>query len=679
MVGTRTTSWKVHVLSVLAGVLAALLVVLTGAGTRLSFALYDAAMRRLAAATSVKAEAGRIAQGLDDPASLVLVEIDQQSLEWVQHELALGWPWPRELYGVMARFFRFARVQTFDILFSETSVYGPDDDARCAAAMEEAGNVVVARTLAAPSRIAAPHIASGHVQAVLDQDGMARRYMLWIARDGERLPSLGLASLQKAGWTIPESLASKQHVRLRFDEDVRFRKLSAAEVLHAAMHPATSSLTPEGFRNAIVVAGLTAPGLLDRQAVPVSAAYPGMRIHATFIGNAMRGTFIEEAPWPARGLVVIMLAVAGAALAMALALGLEQSVRRHALARQRQVSQGAQAAATVGSGANSQGDAALAHAELHRGRAQTPATAPLLAAGMAISIVAAAAATSELLFRNGIFLDIVPGAFAALVSFLVMIVLSVRREQARKAFLEKAFGLYLAPEVISEMAASDQALELGGTRRVITVLFSDLQGFTSIAETLPPERLTAFMNRYLGLISEEILARRGTLDKYVGDAVMAFWNAPLAEPRHPLLAILAAAAIQERLAREAQSFLQEFGVQPVTRIGIATGEAVVGNLGSRSRFAYTAIGDCVNVASRLEAANKLLGTQVLVADATVEHAGAAPDGQLTIDDGSRQWTLRALGLGLLEGKQIPVRVWSFHGEEWSGGYTPWEGVTSLSK
>ncbi|MDH7483189.1 MAG: adenylate/guanylate cyclase domain-containing protein, partial [Spirochaetales bacterium] len=359
--------------------------------------------------------------------------------------------------------------------------------------------------------------------------------------------------------------------------------------------------------------------------------------------------------------------------------GLEQSVRRHALARQRQFSQRAQAAATIGPGAHHQGDVALTDAELHREYAQSPATAPLLAAGMAISIAAAAAATSELLFRNGIFLDIVPGAFAALISFIVMIVQSVRREQARKAFLEKAFGLYLAPEVISEMAASGQVLELGGTRRVLTVLFSDLQGFTSIAETLQPERLTAFMNRYLGLISEEILLRRGTLDKYVGDAVMAFWNAPLAEPRHPLLAILAAAAIQERLAREAQSFFQEFGVLPVTRIGIATGEAVVGNLGSRSRFTYTAIGDCVNVASRLEAANRVLGTRVLVADATVEQAATAPDSWLTVDDGSRQWTLRALGLGLLEGKQIPVRVWSFHGEEWSGGCTPWEGIISLSK
>jgi len=310
---------------------------------------------------------------------------------------------------------------------------------------------------------------------------------------------------------------------------------------------------------------------------------------------------------------------------------------------------------------------------------------------------------SFILFRNLVFYNAIPALAAGFFAFVAAVILGYQAEGRQRAYLRKAFAQYLSPEVISELIEKPDALRLGGESKVITVLFSDMAGFTAISEKLDPERLTLFMNEYLGIISEEILAQGGTLDKYVGDAVVAFWNAPLDIADHALRACIAACHIQEKLIGIGPELEDRFGVAPKTRIGIATGSAIVGNLGSNHRFAYTAVGDSVNIASRLEAANKVLGTTILTMRETVAAACAessrasfpsssilaTQDDELTPEISLPQpegevLLFRRLGPALVEGKLQTIELWELRtaGKDniaQSSLIEPWQEVRYFSK
>jgi adenylate cyclase len=195
-------------------------------------------------------------------------------------------------------------------------------------------------------------------------------------------------------------------------------------------------------------------------------------------------------------------------------------------------------------------------------------------------------------------------------------VLQYQLEGRQHRFIRKAFRQYMSPEVIEEIVKDPSKLRLGGERRELTILFSDIQGFTGISERLPPDQLVQFLNRFLSEMSNIILESGGTLDKYQGDAIIAFWNAPLAVEDHRARAVRAAMACQQRLHELGPEFERNFGVRPRMRIGIHTGVVSVGNFGSDLRFNYTMIGDAANVASRLEGINKVFGTYVITSEAT---------------------------------------------------------------
>ena len=236
--------------------------------------------------------------------------------------------------------------------------------------------------------------------------------------------------------------------------------------------------------------------------------------------------------------------------------------------------------------------------------------------------------------------------FCFIFSFLESIFYSYATEGKQRRFIKTAFTQYLSPSVINQLLINPDKLKLGGEKRRISIFFSDIQGFTTISEPLSPEQLTDLLNKYLSEMSDIILKNNGTIDKYEGDAIIAFWNAPLDTNNHELKAIETAIECQKRLDELNPEFTKISGHPLFTRIGINTGDAVVGNMGSSKRFDYTMFGDSVNLASRLEGLNKEFGTKILCTEETVTNA---------IKQGSSlQFRLIAYAKVIGKDKSVPV-------------------------
>jgi adenylate cyclase len=323
----------------------------------------------------------------------------------------------------------------------------------------------------------------------------------------------------------------------------------------------------------IVLVGTSAAGLLDQRATPLDRLVPGVEVHAQLIENIVAGIDLARPDW-----------AAGAELAAALFLGL-----------------GVATAACL--------------------------LAPLPGALFGLVAVAALFALGGWAFLvHGVLVDPLFPSLSASAVFLCAVTEQTRHEQRQKRQVKEAFGRFVAPAVVARLAESPDKLVLGGENRTLTLMFCDLRDFTSLSEGLDAAGIISFMNDYLTPMTDLILDNDGTVDKYMGDAIMAFWNAPLDEPRHAEKAVLTALAMTGALVafnsrrakvnaaagrphRDAQ-----FGV------GLNTGLCSVGNLGSVRRFDYSAIGDPVNVASRLEGLTKFFGLQILAAEETRDDA-----------------------------------------------------------
>jgi adenylate cyclase len=215
----------------------------------------------------------------------------------------------------------------------------------------------------------------------------------------------------------------------------------------------------------------------------------------------------------------------------------------------------------------------------------------------------------------------------------------------QRKFAHSALGKYLPPDVANEIMKDPDRLKLTGEKKEIYALFTDLEGFTKLSHAIEPEQLSILLNRYLDMLSDTVLEHGGTIDKFIGDAVVAFWGAPISRPDDAERALKAAVAMYEAgetFRREADPGLPPIGV---TRVGLHKGEAVVGNFGGERRIQYTALGDGMNTAARLESANKSLQTTILVSAEAVRDSGAAAD------------LLRPMGRVVLSGRATPVEVW----------------------
>jgi len=317
--------------------------------------------------------------------------------------------------------------------------------------------------------------------------------------------------------------------------------------------------------------------------------------------------------------------------------------------------------------------AALAGAATFRGGAAWGAAATLAAAMATIAYAWWAWAGvvyvpgAELLSLGQRFRWIPVGApmVSAMLAYVGSVAYVAVVEGRDKRRIKGAFAKYVSPDIVNEIAEDPAALRLGGQKRPLTILFSDLSGFTTLAENMDPENLLTLLNEYLDDMTQIVLDEGGTLDKYIGDAVMAFWNAPKAHPDHADRAMRAAVTMQRHMDALNRRWGSGAGKDDLkARIGIHTGEVVVGNLGGEGRFAYSAVGDAVNLAARLEPANKTYDTLNMVSQATLAAADAAKVRVRELDyiavKGKEEPVvvyelLEMAGVGLPEGKEAAVR------------------------
>jgi adenylate cyclase len=541
-----------------------------------------------------------------------LILLDQDSLDWMQREQSFGWPWPREVYGAISAFCKRggARVLAFDMLFTEPSVLGVPDDEAMGQALREGPPTILPvmaggsadawpaylsrpavkvdlRTAAKYERllfpvqeIAAGATAAGHAVGTPDTDGMFRRMQPFCWFDGSNVPALGFAAwltaqaepasliasdrqLQVGNQTIPLDRQGRAVLRFKGRGGLA-EAFSAAAVIQSELRlreDAKPTLAPETFKDCYVFVGCSAPGLLDLRPTPVNPKCPGVVLHTTFVDNLLTNSFIAEAPVPA-----VTLGVLATALAAALSL-------------------------TYG------------------GRWWQAGPLSLVWLGVPLLVGFAA-------YARGQWWPVVAQETAAGLGLVGALVMNYWAEGRQKAFIKQAFRHYLSGAVIEKILRDPKHLQLGGEKRELTIMFTDLAGFSTFSERLGPVELTALLNDYLSEMTDIILEEGGTLDKYEGDAIIAFWNAPLAQADHAVRACRAALRCQRRLAEQREAYRQRTGAELRMRVGLNTGDVVVGNMGSRKRFNYTILGDAANLASRLEGANKAFGTEMMVSGST---------------------------------------------------------------
>lgn len=398
----------------------------------------------------------------------------------------------------------------------------------------------------------------------------------------------------RAGSTILPTDASGE-LWLKFAAADPRRTISASRILDGSFDAAD-------IRDRYVLIGATAAGLLDLRATPLDPSVPGVEIHAQALEQIISGDHLVR-PAFATGAEIAFLVALGAFVAWLV------------------------------------------------GR-----TGALVAAGIGGAAIAAVICFSWLAYsRAGLLFDPVYPAISVALLYLGSSLTSYVRSEAERARIRSAFSHYVAPPLVEELVKNHDRLKLGGEDREVTLLFADVRGFSRLSEPMRADEIVRFVNRLFTPLTETIMAHRGTIDKFMGDAVMAFWNAPLLDADHAKNACRAALAmlndiisLNAELEREASA--RDTQHKPVRLgIGLNTGHCVVGNVGSPQRFDYSVLGDVVNVAARFEEATKSFGADIIIGEATAA--------------GAKDFALLELGIATPRGKDRPERIFALIGDE----------------
>lgn len=579
---------------------------------------------------------------------IVIVVVDQKSLDYYERTESIPWPWPRGLYQAVIDFANLggARAIIFDILFTERSGYGYEDDEYFEDVVKDGGNVYMPIFMSQKERPMdrglEQHLISerrldvedrskidwethcsivlpleglvknakglGNVMMAPDADGVYRRVPLLSRYRGLFFPSLPLAVAKDI--LGAKKLSIDQANRLHFAHEAvplqedgtmlvkyyggaaTYQYYSIASLIESWVRLEESTepiVGPEEFRGKLVLVGLTAPGLFDLKPTPFSSVYPGVEVHATVINNILQEDFLTRIGVP---ILLPYLFVINILCGIVVSYFVKLKI-----------------------------------------------SVPLVCGCIAVPFLLALIG-----FNNNLWLDLVTPEMGVVLTFALTSIVSYSTEGRQRRFIKNAFKHYLSPHVIDGLLKNPDRLKLGGERRKLTVFFSDIAGFTTLSEKLAPEELSELLSEYLSEMTEIILSYEGTLDKYEGDAIMAFWGAPLPQDDHARRACLAALECQATLAKIRKEFDSRGWPHLRARIGINSGEMIVGNMGSRERFDYTVLGDNVNLGSRLEGANKQFGTWIMISESTYRFVREEMDA-------------RELDMIRVKGKETPVRVY----------------------
>ena len=601
---------------------------------------------------------------------VTIVDIDEKSLA------KLGqWPWPRtRIADLIANLTKLgAVVIAFDVIFSEPDRLNPDaaadtfrnldDDAKTklralpsndqlfAEAMRhshvvlgESGLPEVVTELdktipvtgmamlgGDPQRfmfdfaglLRNTHVlesaAGGHGLLTInaERDGIVRRVPMVMRAQGETMPSLsfemlrlatgtdtifiksdvvGIKSVAVKGFEVPTDRNGQLWVHFAHYDPSLY--VPAIDVLEGRV-------APEKIARKLVLIGTSAVGLNDIKTTPVSAAMPGVEIHAQVLEAALTRSLLAQPPYGP-------LLEFGAALILGLLV--------------------------------------IAFA---------PQFGPITLVAVGALFASLLVGTSWYFYtQHRLLIDFTYPLLSTTVIYLTLIFTSFVREQAQRRQIRSAFGQYLSPALVEQLAQSPEKLKLGGEERELTIMFSDVRGFTTISESYKsdPQGLTALMNRFLTPLTNAILARKGTIDKYMGDAIMAFWNAPLDDKEHQINACEAALDMLEQidsLNKEREVEAQNGGHRYIpinVGVGLNTGLCVVGNMGSNLRFDYSVLGDSVNLASRLEGQSKEYGFPIIVGSKTALAA-------------KEKFAILELDFIMVKGKKEPEVIYAIAGRE----------------
>lgn len=447
---------------------------------------------------------------------------------------------------------------------------------------------------------------TGYYNIEPDEDGVTRRIPPFLSLGDRSYPSMDFRVVMDLLDVKPEAVSVAlgkelrlgDRLRVPLDDDGRmlityfgqfkkFRYISYADVL--------MELVPaEYFKDKIIIVGATSAGLMDLRVVPFSNVFPGPEIHANIIYTLLTGKFIQVLPWWLSLAIVVVFGLVTVMISLRF----------------------------------------------------KPIVSGLI---LFILILIYFMLSVYILDRWFIWIELVRPV--TVVVFTNMAILGYRylTEEKQKLWIKNMFQGYMSKDLVDKIIANPELLQMGGDKKEITVFFSDIRGFSSFSEKLgSPEKLIALINEYLGAMSDVILEHGGYISKYEGDAIMAFWGAPTEDPRHADSCIRCVWAMKQRLAALNADLAKRNMPDLFTRFGINTGLVTVGNVGSERKKSYTAMGDSVNLGSRLEGANKEYGTAIMVSEFTLARVG-------------EKYPVRELDLLRVVGKEQPVRVYELLG------------------
>ncbi len=449
---------------------------------------------------------------------------------------------------------------------------------------------------------------AGYFSVLPDEDGTIRKVHLLTRYQGGLYESFSAASLRAAmgaeplkagvqesrflGRTYRQPWVEVAGIRLNLNADgsawvpyragAPFPYVSAKEVL--------AGRTPKGvLENRVVLVGSTAPGLADLRVTPFSGAFPGVEIHAHMIAGMLDGDTGFTPAWANDARLAITL-LAGLVLAIAL-----------------------------------------------------PLLGPTYGLGLTLLLLAGLITGQYQAWQQHWVLPLATPLLAVIGLYLLSTAYGFVAETRNKRQITKLFGQYVPPELADKMSQDPTNYSMQGQSREMTVLFSDIRGFTNFSEALPPTELAEVLNAYLSTMTQIVQDHRGTIDKYIGDAVMAFWNAPLDMPDHAEQAVQTALDMQAALPELNKQFAARGWPDVKIGVGVNTGRMSVGNMGSEFRLSYTVMGDAVNLGSRLEGITKQYGVGILATETTV---AADPAHQFMKIDVVR-----------VKGKETPVAIY----------------------